>query len=113
MKVAVIGTRTAPANISAAILRYLPGNVSEIVSGGAKGVDHAAEEVAGLLSLPVRRFLPDYKRYGRNAPLKRNIEIIEYADEVLAFWDGISSGTKQCIVECINRRKPIRVIPFY
>ena len=90
MKLAIIGTRRAPADICVTILRYIPDNVTEIVSGGARGVDKAAEELAKLLSLPIRRFLPDYARYGRIAPLRRNIEIIEYADEVIAFWDGIS-----------------------
>jgi hypothetical protein len=112
MKLAIIGTRRAPANISVIILRHLPENITEIVSGGTQGVDQAAEELAAALSISIRRFLPDYARYGRNAPLKRNVEIIEYADEVLAFWDGSSHGTKQCIIECINRRKPIRVIPL-
>ncbi|NLN82555.1 MAG: hypothetical protein GX136_08440 [Clostridiales bacterium] len=112
MKLAIIGTRRAHADICVTILRYIPDNVTEIVSGGARGVDKAAEELAKLLSLPIRRFLPDYARYGRIAPLRRNIEIIEYADEVIAFWDGISHGTKQAIIECINRRIPIRVIPI-
>lgn len=112
MKVAVIGTRNAPADIGVKILQNLPPNATEIVSGGARGVDSAAKELAQSLSLPLRLFLPDYKRYGRNAAIKRNIEIIEYADEVLAFWDGVSKGTRQCIVECINRRKPVRVIPI-
>jgi hypothetical protein len=112
MKVAIIGTRNAPANISVTILRYLPRNVTEIVSGGAIGVDKAAEELAVTLSLPIKRFLPDYRRYGRRAPLNRNIEIIKYADRVLAFWDGRSRGTRQCIIECINRRKPVRIIPI-
>ncbi|HBT64865.1 MAG TPA: hypothetical protein DEB10_09435 [Ruminococcaceae bacterium] len=112
MKLAIIGTRRAPSNISVVILRYIPENVTEIVSGGAIGTDRAAEEIADSLSLPIRRFLPNYKKYGRNAPLKRNIEIVDYADEVIAFWDGSSHGTKQCIIECVNRRKPIRVIPI-
>lgn len=110
MKVAIIGTRTAPGNIATTILRSLPENVTEIVSGGADGVDKAAEEVAGILSLPVRRFLPDYRRYGSRAPLCRNIQIVEYADRVIAFWDGKSRGTRHCIIECINRRKPVRII---
>lgn len=110
MKVAIIGTRTAPGNIATTILRSLPENVTEIVSGGAAGVDKAAEEVAGILSLPVRRFLPDYRRYGSRAPLCRNIQIVEYADRVIAFWDGKSRGTRHCIIECINRRKPVRII---
>ena len=61
----------------------MPENVSEIVSGGAKGVDSCAREYAEKNKIPLKEFLPDYRKYGRGAPLKRNIEIIEYADGVL------------------------------
>jgi len=47
-------------------------------------------------------FLPNYKQFGRGAPLKRNIQIIQYSDIVLAFWDGVevSRGTKHVIDNC-------------
>ncbi|HIZ19669.1 MAG TPA: hypothetical protein H9674_02295 [Firmicutes bacterium] len=112
MKVAVIGTRRVPDTIAAHILAYLPASTTELVSGGAEGVDRAAEEIASSLSLPIRRFLPDYGRYGRRAPLMRNLEIIAYADEVLAFWDGASRGTMHSIAECIRLGKPVRVVPL-
>ena len=99
MKVAVIGSRHAPASVSRRILEELPFNVSEIVSGGAEGVDRLAERVADILGIPVRVFQPDYQRYGRRAPLVRNEQIVEYADQVLAFWDGESRGT-QSMIEC-------------
>lgn len=54
-------------------------------------------------------FLPKYDKYGRNAPLKRNITIIKHADIVLAFGDGKSHGTKYVIDECKKAGKPIRI----
>ncbi len=112
MKIAIIGSRKAPKAIAAAILPYIPADATEIVSGGAEGVDKAAEDIAASLSLPLRRFLPDYEKYGHRAPLMRNLEIIAYADEVLAFWDGASRGTMHCVAECIRSGKPVRVVPF-
>ena len=85
MKIAIIGSRNI--NIED-LTEYLPENVTEIVSGGAKGVDTCARNYAEKNKIPLKEFLPDYKIYGRGAPLKRNIEIIEYADMVIAFWDG-------------------------
>lgn len=85
MKIAVIGSRGLKVND---LGKYLPVGVTEIVSGGARGIDTCAREYAGANGLKLTEFLPDYKRYGRGAPLKRNLQIIEYADEVLAFWDG-------------------------
>ena len=57
-------------------------------------------------------FMPDYKRYGRGAPMKRNLEIIAYADFVLAFWDGKSRGTKYVIDNCKKQGVPIKVYLF-
>ena len=106
MKVAVIGSR----NLTVEDLgQYLPEETTEIVSGGAKGVDTCAREYARANRLKLTEFLPEYNRYGRGAPLKRNLQIIDYADCVLAFWDGKSSGTKFVIEHCKVQGKPVHV----
>ena len=110
MKVAVIGSRHAPASVSRRILEELPSNVSEIVSGGAQGVDALAAQVAALLGLPMRIFPPDFDQYGKKAPLVRNTAIVRYADLVLAFWDGASHGTQHVVAECIRQQKPVRLV---
>ena len=94
MKLAIIGSRSL--NIEN-LGDYLPNDISEIVSGGAKGIDSQAAEYARQNGLTLTEFLPDYARYGRGAPLKRNEQIAEYADAALAFWDGKSKGTKYTI----------------
>lgn len=106
MKVAVIGSR----GLSVTDLgRYLPENTTEIVSGGAKGVDTSAREYALAHGIKLTEFLPKYTKYGRSAPLKRNITIIEYADIVLAFWDAKSRGTKFVIDNCRKLGVEVRV----
>lgn len=106
MKVAVIGSR----GLSVGDLgRYLPENTTEIVSGGAKGVDTSAREYALAHGIKLTEFLPEYTRFGRSAPLKRNITIIEYSDIVLAFWDGKSRGTKFVIDNCRKLGVEVRV----
>jgi len=107
MKVAVIGSRNL---IVQDLKYYLPEDVTEIVSGGAKGVDTSAKEYADAQGIKLTEFFPEYSRYGRGAPLKRNVSIVEYADLVLAFWDGKSRGTKFVIDECKKRNKVVRVI---
>lgn len=91
------------------IASYLPKEITEIVSGGAVGVDTCAREYALAHGLILTEYLPDYERFGRSAPLKRNLQIIEYADLVLAFWDGRSRGTAYVIRECDKRGKECRV----
>lgn len=107
MRIAIIGSRNIEIRNFA---KYLPGDTTEIVSGGAKGVDKCAREYAESNNIKITEFLPEYAKYGRTAPLKRNIQIIEYADEVLAFWDGQSKGTKHVIDSCKKLGKKISVI---
>ncbi len=106
MKVAVIGSRTV---IIDNIGEYLPDGTTELVSGGARGVDTCAREYAAAHGIPITEFLPEYNLYGRGAPIKRNYLIIDYADIVLAFWDGKSRGTKMVIDTCKKQGKEVRV----
>lgn len=90
MKLAIVGSRSLNA---VDLSKYIPNGVAEIVSGGACGIDTCAREYALRNNIPIIEFLPDYKKYGRTAPLKRNVLIVDYADEIIAFWDGKSTGT--------------------
>ena len=106
MKVAVIGSR----GLTVGDLNdYLPEGVTEIVSGGARGIDTCARQYALSAKIKLTEILPDYERYGRAAPLKRNNQIIDYADHVVAIWDGTSRGTKYTIDRCIRYGKPLTV----
>ena len=91
MKIAIVGSRSITVNN---LGDYLPENTTEIVSGGAIGVDRSVRNYAKTHNIKLKEFLPEYERYGRSAPLKRNLQIIDYADEVIAFWDGMSHGTR-------------------
>ena len=82
MKLAIIGSRGLWVEDVGA---YLPPGVTELVSGGAKGIDTCAREYALSHGLKLTEFLPDYRRYGQAAPLVRNREIVAYAVQVLAF----------------------------
>ena len=106
MKIAVVGSRGLKVND---LGRYLPAGVTEIVSGGARGIDTCAREYAEKNRIKLTEFLPQYEKYGRSAPLIRNLQIIEYADLVLAFWDGNSKGTKYVIEQCKKQNKEIKI----
>ncbi len=107
MIVAIIGSRKIG---KFDIGKYISEDVTEIVSGGAKGVDTLAKVYADGHELRYTEFLPEYEKYGRAAPIKRNDLIINYADKVIAFWDGESKGTKYVIDRCLKTCKDIEVI---
>ena len=94
MKLAVVGSRKLT-NI--VLDTYVSKEVKEIVSGGAAGVDLCAAEYARKNKLKLTEFLPEYKRYGRAAPIIRNKRIVEYADKIIVMRKGkiIESGTHQ------------------
>lgn len=106
MKVAIIGSRSL---IIENLGKYIPDGITEIVSGGASGVDKCAEKYAAETGISLTVFLPEYSKYGRAAPIIRNKQIIEYSDCVVALWDGVSRGTKNIIDECMKVNKKVDV----
>ena len=106
MKAAVIGSRELIVND---LGKYLPQGVDCIVSGGALGVDSSAARFAKESGIRLLEFLPDYEKWGRRAPIIRNLDIIAAADIVLAFWNGTSKGTEFVINQCLKQSKPIIV----
>lgn len=107
MKLAVVGSRAINDVDLDWILKTF--EVDEIVSGGARGVDSLAASWAARHGVPTKVFLPDYSRFGRRAPLVRNEDIVAYADEVLAIWDGESRGTAYTVAAARRAGKPVHI----
>ena len=87
-----------------------PDYFGEIVTGGAAGVDTVAEKWAKRHGIEWICFLPQYKIYGGKwAPIKRDEDMINYCDELIAFWDGKSPGTKYSINYAIRMGRKVNV----
>jgi len=69
----------------------------ELISGGAPGADTLAEDYAKTRRYKFKRFDADWDRFGKAAGPIRNRQMAEYADGLIAFWDGKSPGTKNMI----------------
>jgi len=72
--------------------------------------DIKAVEYAINNNIELIEYLPDYKRYGRGAPLVRNSDIIKNSDFVLALWDGKSRGTKDSPNKARKMNKTTKII---
>lgn len=72
-------------------------DITEIISGGARGIDKLGEEIARRSSIPCKVFPANWDLHGKSAGYKRNVEMAEYADALIAIWDGHSRGTKHMI----------------
>lgn len=97
MKTIIAGSRDITSDKVIYVLDFLGAQISEVVSGEAKGPDSIGEQWAITKSIPLRKFPPDWDKWGKSAGIRRNIEMLEYADWLVAFWDGQSKGTKHII----------------
>jgi predicted Rossmann fold nucleotide-binding protein DprA/Smf involved in DNA uptake len=116
-RVAVIGSRNFTDKDR--LFRVLDKNkdrIKVIVSGGAHGADSLAQEWAKERGYPCLIFYPRWKddegKHDRGAGFKRNRNIIESADVVLAFWDKVSGGTKNSLEIAKRLNKPVRIYEF-
>lgn len=123
MKVIVAGSRTLNLQptienvITSAFNKWLaadPDNWTkymrpEIVSGGAMGVDFCGEVYAKKAELPLTVMKADWEKHGKAAGPIRNSQMAEYADALIAVWDGKSKGTLDMINQMRKRDKLVYV----
>lgn len=107
MKLAIVGSRGIENFDLSTVILEQP---SEVISGGAKGVDSLAREYAIEHNIKLTEYLPDYAKYGRGAPIVRNRSIIEASDKVLAIWDGVSKGTLSSINLAKKLGKQVQIV---
>lgn len=70
----------------------------EIVSGAYfRGADKLGEQYAKERRYKLTPFPANWNQYGKAAGPKRNQQMANYADTLIAFWDGKSKGTKNMI----------------
>ena len=73
---------------------FVPEEVELILSGGAEGIDKSAESFADKQGISKLILRPNYKKYGRAAPLIRNRKMVDLCDKAVIIWDKRSRGTK-------------------
>ena len=81
--------------------------ITEVVCGEASGVDQLGKELAKKANMPIKSFPANWKEYGKKAGYLRNWEMANYADALIAIWDGKSPGTKMMID--LAKKKQLKV----
>ena len=107
MKLLIVGSRSIT---DFDLAPYVLPVIDTIISGGAVGVDSLAEQYADLHHISKYILRPQYKLYGKAAPLKRNEEMVRLADELLVIWDGKSKGTQHTINYAKKMNKQITLV---
>lgn len=83
-----------------------------IVSGMARGADAIGVAFARQHNVKLYEFPADWNTYGKRAGFIRNHAMGDFADGLLAFWNGKSSGTNDMIGYMQKLGKPVRVISY-
>lgn len=117
MKLAIVGSRTFTNEHwphAAVFVDKILGKYPdlEIISGGARGADAFAAWYARNREIPIHIYYAKWERDGKQAGFTRNVVMAEECTHVLAFWDGISSGTKMMIKTAEELKRVVHVKQF-
>ena len=97
MRVLITGSRKFPdLDLVKVFVKTLPLDTI-LLNGKSEGVENVARNQALFQDLIVLDYPADYDKYGKEAWKIRNHRLIDLADEVHIFWDGVSIGTKDSI----------------
>ena len=82
-----------------------------IVSGMAKGADALGVRFAKEHGVTLYKYPADWS-LGKSAGFRRNEQMGQESDGLVAFWDGHSSGTKHMIDYMQQLNKPVHVVSY-
>lgn len=109
MKLAIIGSREFN-DYSLMKEKFLElRNIDCIISGGARGADTLAEQIAKEFNLELKVFPAEWNKFGKSAGIIRNTIIAENSDIILAFPIGKSIGTWDTIKKARNLNKKVYI----
>jgi len=115
MKVIIAGTRDfSDYNLLTKVCDFMLSKAKsvEIISGGARGADSLGEKYAQDRGYECKRFPADWEKYGKAAGYKRNSEMANVADSLIAFWDGKSRGTQHMINLAKKKGLQIKIVNY-
>ena len=98
MKVVIAGSRDIiDYDVVCQAIKESGFDISLVISGGARGTDRLGERWARENKIPCEVMTADWDRGGKSAGLRRNKEMAETGDALIAVWDGKSRGTEHMI----------------
>ena len=96
-------------------MRALDWEVSEIVSGGARGADTLGEKYASTHGIPLRVFPAAWETWGRSAGYVRNQQMADYVGSggaLVLFWDGMSRGSMHMMNIANEKKLRIKMVKY-
>jgi hypothetical protein len=112
MKVIVAGSRNIFKEIlgkERLIIEESGFEITELVCGMCQGVDLVFFNWANESDIIIKEFPANWNLYGKSAGPIRNKEMAQYANCLIAIWDGVSKGTKNMINEMKKLNKKVYI----
>lgn len=111
MKIIIAGSRTLTdynrlCSLISNVIDTYNITITEVVSGGARGVDKLGERYAAENKIPCIKFPADWNMLGKSAGYVRNNQMAVYAEGLIVMWDGISRGTLHMLRSMKKLQKP-------
>jgi predicted Rossmann fold nucleotide-binding protein DprA/Smf involved in DNA uptake len=110
VKVAIVGSRHFP---EIERVRTFVGSLpvgATVVTGGASGVDAAAGEAARERQLGLIKLPPRFEESSdAGAAGRRNQQLVDAAEVLVAFWDGESAGTRKTVERALESGREVHV----
>ena len=84
--------------------------ITQVITGGARGADQLGYRWAWKHQVKHQLFRADWERFGKSAGVRRNFQMAQAGDVLLAFWDGQSPGTRHLIMYMQQLGKPCVIV---
>jgi len=85
---------------------YTGNTIEQVVCGGARGADSLGACWAEDNFVEVKDFPANWDKFGKSAGYRRNVDMANYADCLILFWDGKSKGSKHMLDIMKSKNKP-------
>ena len=84
--------------------------ITQVITGGARGADQLGYRWAWKHAVKHQLYRAAWARFGKSAGIRRNQQLAQAGDVLVAFWDGQSPGTRP-IIGCMQQLgKPVVVV---
>ena len=83
-----------------------------LLSGTSIVTTELIKRLSSRIKILVESNFAEWDRFGRSAAGISNIKMVERANALIAFWDGMSTRTKQLIDMAIAKQIPVKIIRY-
>ena len=103
MKLIIAGSRTfTDYQCLCQVLAPDKARITQVITGGAHGADQLGYRWAWKHVIKHQLFRAAWERFGKSAGVRRNFQMAQAGDMLLAFWDGRSAGTRH-MISCMQQ----------